>query len=699
MAINNNKGAKLREIFGCVCVPTPPTPPLLPPTGEIDLNVTSGSAILTWTYTDTNQDGFNVEKSTDGDVYNPLITLNTPSLRTYTDSDVSGGYTYWYRLNAYNTAGTSSYSNTSSIYFNGPPIVPVSGHLLAAVDGFLPADIDITNIDILNTYSGIIDLTGNNYTFLAAIDCTNLTTLYCGNYLTSLNVSNNTALTHLDCNENYLTSLNVSGSTALEYLDCDDNNLTSLDVSTNTALTHLDFGSNYLTSIDISNNTALQILVCFGGSLTSLNVSSNTALTDLTCAYNNSLTSLDVSNNTALTTLYCVHNNLADSSLIVSGAIALENLYCFNNSLTSLDVSTNTELITLDCQNNLLTQVAVDNILASLVANGKSGFRVRLNGTGNSAPTDLTNVNILLGNGWQVYVNTPPPTGLIDLISVTSGSAILDWTYTDTNQDGFNVEKSTDGDVYNPLTTLSNPSLRTYTDNVVSGGNTYWYRLNAYNTVGTSSYSNTGSIYFAAPAVPHLLAYNGASLIFDYTDNVISSSYNGIINITSSNLTSVTASNCIHLTYLNAGYNPLSSVNVSGAINLETLWVGYTSDTLSTLDLSTNTALKSLDISANNFSSLDITNNVNLEGIGGNNNSLTSLDISNNVSMSYLDLAANALTQPAVDDILQKLVAHGVIGGELHFNGGSNAIPSSYGLGSDYYTLKNTQNWTITPVL
>jgi len=151
-----------------------------------------------------------------------------------------------------------------------------------------------------------------------------------------------------------------------------------------------------------------------------------------------------------------------------------------------------------------------------------------------------------------------PPSGEIDL-NVTSGSAILNWSYTDTNQDGFNIEKSTDGDVYTPLTILSNPSLRTYTDEVVSEGNTYWYRLNAYNTAGTSSYSNTGSIYFdAPPAVPHLLAYNGASVIFDYTDTVISSSYNGIINITSSNLTSVTASNCTHLTYLYASYNPLS---------------------------------------------------------------------------------------------------------------------------------------------
>jgi Leucine-rich repeat (LRR) protein len=48
------------------------------------------------------------------------------------------------------------------------------------------------------------------------------------NQLTSLDVSQNTALTELDCNDNQLTSLNVSQNTALTYLDCSDNQLTSL---------------------------------------------------------------------------------------------------------------------------------------------------------------------------------------------------------------------------------------------------------------------------------------------------------------------------------------------------------------------------------------------------------------------------------------------------------------------------------------
>ena len=84
--------------------------------------------------------------------------------------------------------------------------------------------------------------------------------------------------------------------------------LTSLDVSNNNALTYLDCSGNLLTSLDVSNNTALRKLYCRGGrQLTSLDVSMNTALRELNCA-DNLLTSLDVSKNTALTELDCSGN-------------------------------------------------------------------------------------------------------------------------------------------------------------------------------------------------------------------------------------------------------------------------------------------------------------------------------------------------------------------------------------------------------
>ena len=125
-------------------------------------------------------------------------------------------------------------------------------------------------------------------------------------------------------------------------LDCSENPLTGLDVSNNTALTHLNCFANQLTSLDVSNNTALTNLRCLDNQLIRMDVSNNIALTALICAANQ-LTSLDVSNNTALEHLRCGRNNL--TSLDVSNNTALINLECWDNQLTSLDVSYNTALV------------------------------------------------------------------------------------------------------------------------------------------------------------------------------------------------------------------------------------------------------------------------------------------------------------------------------------------------------------------
>ena len=145
----------------------------------------------------------------------------------------------------------------------------------------------------------------------------------------SLDLSELTALTILDCSWNQLSSLDVSNNTALTYLDCYINQLSSLDVSNNTALTELNCSSNQLSSLDVSNNTALTYLYCSGNQLSSLDVSNNTALTELYCS-SNQLSNLDVSNNTAL-----------------------EVLLCSENKLSSLDVSNNTALTSLDCDDNV----------------------------------------------------------------------------------------------------------------------------------------------------------------------------------------------------------------------------------------------------------------------------------------------------------------------------------------------------------
>ena len=213
---------------------------------------------------------------------------------------------------------------------------------------------NINNITGLNVeYQNISDLTGIE-------DFTALTYLNVFvNQLTTLDVSNNTALERFVCGGNQLTTLDVSQNTALENLSCGNNQLTSLDVSQNTALIELSCDDNQLTTLDVSNNTALEGLWCLVNQLTSLDVSQNTVLYVLMCG-DNPLTILDVSNNTALSTLYCYSNQLTTLD-VSNNNTALATLECQSNQLTTLDVSQNTALTILRCDENYLTTLDVRN--------------------------------------------------------------------------------------------------------------------------------------------------------------------------------------------------------------------------------------------------------------------------------------------------------------------------------------------------
>jgi len=267
----------------------------------------------------------------------------------------------------------------------------------------------ITHLDISNPLNNqiITDLTGiEDFTALISLHCGNnqLTTLDLSNNtalteldcstvgwltgtLTSLDVSQNTALTYLNFRNNQLTTLDLSNNTALTELWCQENQLTTLDVSNNTALTELWCVRNQLTTLDVSNNTALTNLMCHENQLTTLDISGATALTDLYCN-DNQLTTLDLSNNTSLHTLWCVSNQLTTLdvsnntaltelqcgwnqliSLNVSGSTALADLECQLNQLTSLDVSQNTALTHLDCWSNQLTSLDVRNGNNTIITN------------------------------------------------------------------------------------------------------------------------------------------------------------------------------------------------------------------------------------------------------------------------------------------------------------------------------------------
>jgi hypothetical protein len=86
------------------------------PAAPSDLAATATSASqiqLSWTDNTTNETGYKVERSTDGTNF-VEIAPSLGNVTSYTDNGVSAGVKYYYRVRAYNTAGTSGYSNVAS---------------------------------------------------------------------------------------------------------------------------------------------------------------------------------------------------------------------------------------------------------------------------------------------------------------------------------------------------------------------------------------------------------------------------------------------------------------------------------------------------------------------------------------------------------------------------------------------------------
>jgi len=148
-------------------------------------------------------------------------------------------------------------------------------------------------------------------------------------------------ITHLACYGNGLTTLDVSNNAALTFLECWFNQLTHLDVSKNAALTFLDCTSNQLTNLDVSKNTELTRLVCGYNLLKSLDVSNNNALVRLSLNGNVSLRELDVSNNTALTGLSCVLIPLREDAL--------------NNMFRTLNSNPGKKIVMIGCTSGQLS--------------------------------------------------------------------------------------------------------------------------------------------------------------------------------------------------------------------------------------------------------------------------------------------------------------------------------------------------------
>lgn len=245
--------------------------------------------------------------------------------------------------------GLLSYTQTTSI--------PDVNFEQALIDAGIDSDGVINGQVLTSDVSGVTDLSvGNsNISDLTGIeDFVSLTWLSAyNNFISSVDLTNNTALTLIHLDYNNLTGIDLTNNTQLTTLWIGYNDITSIDLSHNPNLGTLKIEHNKLTLLDLSNRF-MQTVECDNNLLTNLNVS-NSSFTELVC-YGNPLTVLDISStsfsilncsDTSISTLNTTGKNFSSldaygtniSSLDLSSATWLENIWVARTNITSLDLS------------------------------------------------------------------------------------------------------------------------------------------------------------------------------------------------------------------------------------------------------------------------------------------------------------------------------------------------------------------------
>lgn len=112
-------GTYLATVFSGASGVTPPPPPVATPdapTALVGTALTKASTRLSWTDNSANETGFRIERCT-GPRCTSFTEVGTVAVNTttWTDTGLLPGTSYRYRVAAYNTAGSSGYSNTVTV--------------------------------------------------------------------------------------------------------------------------------------------------------------------------------------------------------------------------------------------------------------------------------------------------------------------------------------------------------------------------------------------------------------------------------------------------------------------------------------------------------------------------------------------------------------------------------------------------------
>jgi hypothetical protein len=390
---------------------TAPTAPA-PPSNLLVTGTAADQVGLAWTDAASNEDGFTVERSTDGANFAPVGSVGA-NVTSYSSTGLSPGTAYWFRVRSYQGSNTSAYSNTATATTTALPggVPPAAPSNLQAVT-VSSSQINLTWTDNSNDEQGFAierAKDGEPWSQVATVGA-NVTSYASGN---------------LEASTTYWFRVRSFKSG--------------------------DF-SEYSNAVARATDPAGTDPVPpppAPGSLVATTASS-------------SQINLSWSDNSSDEDGFAVERSTDGANFAQIGTLAA-NIKSYNS--TGLNAST-------------AYWFRVRAFRAALY----SGYSNTANATTSAPPP------------------TPPPSAPSNLRATTASSSQINLAWNDNSgdEDGFKIERSTDGANFGQLTTVG-ANVTSYASGGLNASTTYWYRVRAYRGSSDSGYSNTANAATAAP--------------------------------------------------------------------------------------------------------------------------------------------------------------------------------------------------------
>jgi len=455
------------------------------------------SVELNWTDT-SSESGYYVLRSTDGTHFSQIATASGSAARSYTDSTVSADHTYEYKIEGYTktltATSTAAPSNVASV--TTPMIAPTG--LTATVKSATSIQLNWASTDTTTIgYYILCSTNGGSYSQIAQVTSARTKTVTLNSlssdttYSFRVEAYKSGAVSAVSNTVSAATPLIAPSAAAATALSNTSVRITWTDNDSHAA------GYYVLRATDGVHFTKIATLGSGADSYTDSTVSSAHAYQYEIQAYSGTVLS-------AVTGQIAVSTPLAAPTALAATVNPTSVLLSWTNN----DANTVGYLILRSTDGVHYTQIAK---ITSINTKTFTDTTV-LSGTQYDYIVEAYNGSIVAASAVKA-LTTPLVAPINPAAVVQNGGVKLTWTDEDTHSTGYDILRSTNNSTWTQIATVNGASANSFVDTTATGGETYYYRVQAFNAVATSAATASAAVNMPSDGVTITVRYGDELVI------------------------------------------------------------------------------------------------------------------------------------------------------------------------------------------